>query len=94
MMNDKQKLDVLNRLHRIKGQVGGIERMVEEGRYCVDVLTQVAAVTSALRRVEDRILSGHLHSCVAGAMRSGDRVDQNEKVDEIIELLDKFRKHG
>ena len=94
MMNDKQKLDVLNRLHRIKGQVGGIERMVEEGRYCVDVLTQVAAVTSALRRVEDRILSGHLHSCVAAAMRTGDRIEQNEKVDEIIDLLDKFRKHG
>ena len=93
-MNERQKQDVTNRLSRIKGQVGGIQRMVEDERYCVDVLTQVAAVLSALRRVEDRILSAHMHTCVAGAMRSGDAVEQNQKVDELIDLLDKFRKHG
>ena len=94
MMTEAQKHRVLNRLNRVKGQVNGIQRMIENDRYCVDVLTQIAAVLSALRRVEDTVISQHLHTCVAAAMRSGDREDQNAKVDEIIELLGKIRKHG
>lgn len=94
MMNERQKQDVLNRLNRIKGQVGGIQNMIEDDRYCVDVLTQTAAALSALRRVEDRILSAHMNTCVADAMRSGDAQEQQEKVDELIDLIGKIRNHG
>ena len=94
MMNERQKQDVLNRLNRIKGQIGGIQNMIEDDRYCVDVLTQTAAALSALRRVEDRILSAHMKTCVADAMRSGDAQEQQEKLDELIDLIGKIRNHG
>ena len=94
MMNQDEKRNIQSRLSKVKGQVAGIERMVEEDRYCVDVLTQVSAALSAMRRVEDDILYQHLHTCVANAMRTGEQSEQNEKVDEIIDLLSKFRNHG
>ena len=94
MMNEKQKKDMLGRLSRIKGQVAGIQRMIENDRYCVDVLTQIAAVLSALRRVEDAVIAQHLDTCVAEAMRSGDESEQKQKIDEVIDLLGKIRKHG
>lgn len=82
-----------NRLRRIEGQVRGVQRMVEEGRYCVDVLTQIDAVTAALARVQDRILESHIHHCVADALDQGaDTVDRREKVDEVVTLLKKFRR--
>ncbi len=94
MMTQQEKQNIQNRLSRVEGQIAGIKRMIGEDRYCVDVLTQVSAVLSALRRVEDDILYQHLHTCVAHAMRSGEKGDQKEKVDEIIDLLNKFRNHG
>jgi len=84
---DKPKL--LNRLNRIEGQVRGIARMVDEDRYCIDILTQVQAVRAALARVETEILRDHLGHCIEGAIVSGDRDEQRRKAAELIELLER-----
>ena len=84
---DKPKL--LNRLNRIEGQVRGIARMVEEDRYCIDILTQVQAVRAALARVETEMLRDHLGHCVEGAIVSGDKDEQRRKAAELIELLER-----
>ncbi|SCW77088.1 metal-sensitive transcriptional regulator [Ancylobacter rudongensis] len=81
----------LKRLSRIEGQVRGLSRMVEEDRYCIDIVTQVAAVRAALKRVEEEVLRDHLGHCVAHAMASGDADDQRAKVSELIEVLGKLR---
>src|SRR5579872_7348992 len=73
-MHDATKSSVSARLRRIEGQVGGLLRMVEEDRYCVDVLTQINAVRAALHKVEAEILRDHVSHCVAGAFTSGDHV--------------------
>ncbi len=83
-MHDSTKKAVVARLKRIEGQVGGLLRMVDEDRYCVDVLTQINAVRAALHRVEEQILRDHVSHCVAGAFASGDVVDQRHKVEELI----------
>lgn len=83
--DDKPKL--LNRLSRIEGQVRGIARMVEEDRYCIDVLTQLQAVRAALSRVEAEMLKDHLNHCIEGAIVSGDVQEQRKKAGELIELL-------
>jgi len=82
----------LDRLARIEGQVRGIRRLVEDGAYCVDIMTQIQAIQSALGAVSRRILHKHLDSCVAEAMKSPSTKDAKEKVDEVINLL--RRKHG
>jgi DNA-binding FrmR family transcriptional regulator len=81
----KQKL--LNRLGRVDGQVRGIARMVEEDRYCIDVLTQLQAVRAALAGIEAEMLKNHLHHCVEGAIVSGNAAEQRRKARELIELL-------
>jgi DNA-binding FrmR family transcriptional regulator len=78
------KTGVVARLKRIEGQVGGLLRMVDEDRYCVDVLTQINAVRAALHKVEEQILHDHVSHCVADAFASGDAVEQRHKVDELI----------
>jgi len=83
------KPNVLNRLNRIEGQVRGIKRMVEEGRYCIDVLTQVQAVRAALARVESELLKNHLGHCIESAIVSGNANEQRKKASELIELLDR-----
>ena len=85
--DDKPKL--LNRLSRIEGQVRGVARMVEEDRYCIDVLTQLRAVRAALSRVESELLKGHLNHCIESAIVSGDQAEQRLKASELIELLDR-----
>jgi DNA-binding FrmR family transcriptional regulator len=80
---------LLNRLSRIEGQVRGVARMVEEDRYCIDVLTQIAAVRAALSRVESEMLKTHLTHCIEGAIVSGDAKEQRNKARELIELLDR-----
>ncbi|HLK26783.1 MAG TPA: metal-sensitive transcriptional regulator [Caulobacteraceae bacterium] len=85
-MADQSKL--LNRLARIEGQVRGVARMVEEGRYCIDVMTQIRAVRAALSKVESAILKGHLDHCIESAITSGDQAEQRRKAAELIELLD------
>lgn len=90
MQNDT-RLACLKRLSRIEGQVRGLSRMVEEDRYCIDIVTQVAAVRAALKKVEEEVLRDHLGHCVAHAMASGDADDQRAKVSELIEVLAKLR---
>lgn len=81
------KPKVINRLNRIEGQVRGIGRMVEDDRYCVDVLTQIQAVRAALLRVESEVLKDHLDHCVMGAMTGHDPADRKAKAAELIALL-------
>jgi CsoR family transcriptional regulator, copper-sensing transcriptional repressor len=85
MKPDRQKL--LHRLNRIEGQVRGITRMLEEDRYCIDVLTQLRAVRAALTRVETELLQSHLSHCIENAIISGDAKEQRKKANELIELL-------
>lgn len=77
----------IKRLARIEGQVRGVARMLEEERYCMDVLHQVHAIKAALARVEDAILANHASSCVEEAIASGDADDQRAKFSELVDLL-------
>ena len=86
-MRDTTKQSCAGRLKRIEGQVRGISRMIEEDRYCIDILTQLRAVRAALRGVEDEVLGDHVEHCVEGAIRSGDAVEQRQKVKELLEVL-------
>jgi DNA-binding FrmR family transcriptional regulator len=81
---------LVRRLHRIEGQVRGIERMVEEDRYCVDILTQIAAVNTALESLAFRILDGHVRHCVAGALASGDEGEAQAKAEELLAAVHRF----
>jgi DNA-binding FrmR family transcriptional regulator len=94
MMDQKQKEKVSARLRRIEGQIAGIRKMVEEDRYCVDILTQTSAVVSALRGVEDLVMQNHLNTCVVDAIRSEDDSEKQEKLDEVMDVIGKFRRHG
>jgi len=85
---DKEAL--VRRLHRIEGQVRGIEKMVEEDRYCIDILTQISAVTTALESVAFRILDDHVNHCVAGALASGDPQEAGAKSKELLEAVHRF----
>jgi DNA-binding FrmR family transcriptional regulator len=86
-MNESTKAACIRRLSRIEGQVRGLSRMVEEDRYCIEVITQLSAVRAALRRVEQEILRDHIGHCVKHAMRSDDRKDQDRKVEELMDVL-------
>jgi DNA-binding FrmR family transcriptional regulator len=86
-MRDETRKAVTARLKRIEGQVGGLLRMVEGDRYCVDVLTQVQAVRAALHKVEEQILRDHVSHCVAHAFASGDPIDQRQKVEELVDTI-------
>ena len=86
----KDKDALVKRLHRIEGQVRGIERMVEDERYCIDVLTQIGAVTTALESVAFKILDDHVGHCVSGALASGDADVAAEKSKELLEAVQRF----
>ena len=86
-MKRDSKPALVNRLNRIEGQVRGVSRMIEEERYCIDVLTQVQAVRAALAKVETELLRDHLAHCIEGAIVSGDKDEQRKKAEELIELL-------
>jgi CsoR family transcriptional regulator, copper-sensing transcriptional repressor len=86
------KAALVKRLHRIEGQVRGIERMLEEDRYCIDVLTQISAVATALDSLAFRILDGHVNHCVAGALASGDAEVADEKSRELLAAVHRFAK--
>jgi DNA-binding FrmR family transcriptional regulator len=83
-MHKAAKQTVLTRLKRIEGQVGGLTRMIEEDRYCVDILTQIHAARAALHKVEEEVLRDHVAHCVVDAFTSGDAVEQQQKVEELI----------
>ena len=88
--HDKDAL--IKRLHRIEGQVRGIERMLSDDRYCIDILTQVGAVSTALESFAFRILDEHVQHCVAGALASGDEDAAREKTQELLEAVHRFAK--
>ena len=88
----KDKEALTKRLHRIEGQVRGIERMVEEDRYCIDILTQIGAVTTALEQVGAKLLEDHVTHCVADAISSGDEAAANDKAAEMLEAVQRFLK--
>jgi DNA-binding FrmR family transcriptional regulator len=90
-MHRDNKPQLLARLNRIEGQVRGVGRMIEEGRYCIDVLTQINAARAALAKVESEMLKEHLNHCIEGAIASGDAGDQRAKARELIELLERRR---
>lgn len=86
------KAAVLTRLRRIEGQVRGLQRMVESDTYCIDVLTQVAAVTSALQSVAMKLVDEHLHHCVAGAADSDDPTEMATKLAEASRAIERLVK--
>ena len=90
MLNAETKAKTLVRLRRIEGQVQGIQRMVEEEKYCVDILLQLAAARGALGQVEKLLLGRHIESCVADAMRSGRARERERKIGELLEVFAKF----
>ena len=87
IMQDDTKAAIQKRFNRIEGQVRGLSKMVEENRYCIDIVTQISAVRSALRRAEEEILRDHVAHCVEHAINTGDKQDQRTKITEIIDVL-------
>jgi DNA-binding FrmR family transcriptional regulator len=87
LMRNEIKSSCLKRLKRIEGQVRGIAGMVEGDRYCIDIVTQIAAVRAALRRVEEEVLRDHVGHCVEHAIASGDKADQRRKIAELMEVI-------
>jgi DNA-binding FrmR family transcriptional regulator len=88
-MHTHAKASVVKRLQRIEGQVRGIARMVEDDRYCIDVITQISAVRAALRRAEEEVLKDHVAHCVEHAIASGDKREQRKKVAELMDVLER-----
>jgi CsoR family transcriptional regulator, copper-sensing transcriptional repressor len=86
-MTMKHDPKLLSRLNRIEGQVRGVARMVEEERYCIDILNQLMAVKAALAKVEQEVLKGHAASCIRHAVESGNARDQSKKFAELVELI-------
>jgi DNA-binding FrmR family transcriptional regulator len=90
VIDDETKVKALGRLRRIEGQVQGIQRMVEEEKYCVDILLQLTAVEGAVAQVQRLLLGRHIESCVADAIRSGSTRDRQKKVDELLDVFSRF----
>ena len=90
-MQRPDKPALLNRLKRIEGQVRGVTKMIEDDRYCIDVLTQIQAVRAALNRVESEMLKTHLGHCIESAIVAGDIAEQRQKANELIQLLERSR---
>lgn len=90
MKHGYDKAALTKRLHRIEGQVRGIERMVDDDRYCIDILTQISAVNTALESLAFKVLDDHVNHCVAGAISSGDKKVATEKSKELLEAVQRF----
>jgi DNA-binding FrmR family transcriptional regulator len=86
-MRKEIKASILKRLNRVEGQVRGLAGMVEDDRYCIDIVTQIAAARAALRRVEEEVLRDHVAHCVEHAISSGDKADQRRKIAELMEVV-------
>lgn len=89
-MNEPRKRSLLARMRRIEGQVCGVSRMIDEDRYCVDVITQLQAIRAALKRVEEAVLKDHVAHCVEHAIATGDRDDQRRKVQELLGIIERL----
>jgi DNA-binding FrmR family transcriptional regulator len=86
-MRNDIKASCKKRLNRIEGQVRGLAKMVDEDRYCIDIVTQISAVRTAMRRVEEEILRDHVAHCVEHAINSGDKADQRRKIAELMDVV-------
>jgi DNA-binding FrmR family transcriptional regulator len=86
-MREEIKASSVKRLNRIEGQVRGLLRMVEEDRYCIDIVTQISAVRAALRRLEEEILRDHVGHCVEHAIASGNKAEQRQKIEELMAVV-------
>ena len=86
-MDDETRSDAKARLKRVAGQVGGIERMVDEGRYCIDILLQISAIQGALSEIGRVVLAKHLETCLSDALKSGNARERKAKVDEILDIF-------
>jgi len=84
------KAKTLGRLRRIEGQVQGLQRMIADEAYCVDILLQISAVQGALEQVQKLLLGRHVESCVADALRSGTKADRQRKIDELLDVFSRF----
>ncbi len=91
-MNVKQKEYVLKRLNKVEGQIRGVNKMVTDDRYCIDILTQARAVVSAIRKVEDLIFKQRIHNCISSSMRSQNEGYKTEEINEVMDMLSKFRR--
>lgn len=89
MLSEDEKRSVERRLSRVAGQVAGVQRMIQDDRYCMDVLHQIAAVRAALSKVSVAVLRAHLHTCVQTAFHSDDAELRETRIDELVELFDK-----
>ena len=90
--NDKLNKDIINRLKRIEGQVKGVQKMVEEERYCVDILVQVSAIRSAINKVGSIILENHIKGCVTDSLKNDDTELTEETIKELMDTISKFTK--
>jgi DNA-binding FrmR family transcriptional regulator len=86
-MREDIKASCAKRLMRIEGQVRGISKMVDEDRYCIDIVTQISAVRAALRRVEEEILRDHVSHCVDHAISTGNKAEQRKKIEELMAVI-------
>lgn len=91
MLIDKD--GTIKRLNRIEGQVRGVRKMIEDERYCIDILQQMQAIKSALSKVEDAILKDHSATCVAHAIDSGDMREQQKKFTELVDLIGRYKRN-
>ncbi len=90
MLSSEEKKRVMARLSRVAGQVQGIQRMVDDDRYCVDVMLQIVAVQSALSRAGRMVLDSHIHTCFSSAIASGDEGEREAKIGELLDVLDRY----
>lgn len=81
------------RLKKIEGQVRGVQKMIEEKRYCIDILTQLSSIVGAIKGVEENILERHLKGCVQESFNKGNKQDRSLKIDEVVGVLKKFRRY-
>ena len=91
-LSAEERKRLIDRLRRVEGQVRGLQRMVDEGRYCADILTQISAVQASLRGAADQVLEGHLRHCVTDAIRSGDPASAEAMYRELTGLFSKYRR--
>lgn len=91
MHNHCDQAEIIKRLRKIEGQVRGVSKMVEEERYCIEILHQFQAIKAALSKAESAVLKNHSRTCVASAIATRDEAEQRKKFDELIDLLEKFK---
>ena len=90
MINEETRTKTLGRLRRIEGQVQGLQRMIDNDAYCVDILLQISAVQGALDQVQKLLLGRHIESCVSEALRSGSKSERQQKIEELLDVFARF----